>query len=151
MCVLFYIRCLHASITLSEVKEMESSCIVNYYLFLHSTITTWGKSGEVKAFSNMLTKFSTGLVAVVSDSFDIFNACKTVWGDELRDLVISRGDKGGTLVIRPDSGDPPEIVVKVMCRIKFLGSRLPNAVLTSICDWGQYHGCFPRFTTSSTE
>lgn len=80
----------------------------------HSTITTWGKNHEKEAFANMLHKFPKGLVAVVSDSFDIFNACENVWGKELKDMVEKRGQSESTLVIRPDSGDPPEIVVKVL-------------------------------------
>lgn len=38
----------------------------------HSTITTWGKDGERDAFANMLEQFPTGLVACVSDSYDIW-------------------------------------------------------------------------------
>merc|ERR1712110_1255981 len=37
----------------------------------HSTITSWGKDGEVEAMRNMLTQYPTGLVACVSDSYDI--------------------------------------------------------------------------------
>jgi nicotinamide phosphoribosyltransferase len=77
----------------------------------HSTITSWGKENEVKAFDNMLTQFPEGLVAVVSDSFDIFKACNQYWGQELREKVLSRN---GTLVVRPDSGVPEEVVVKVL-------------------------------------
>ncbi|KAI6655171.1 Nicotinamide phosphoribosyltransferase-like [Oopsacas minuta] len=77
----------------------------------HSTITAWGKDGETEAFKNMLTKFPTGAVSVVSDSYDVFNACENVWGGVLHDLVAKRE---GRLVIRPDSGDPPEIVLKVL-------------------------------------
>jgi nicotinamide phosphoribosyltransferase len=61
----------------------------------------------------MLTQFPTGLVAVVSDSYDIWNACEKVWGGALRDLVVKRGETGGALVIRPDSGEPKEVVVQV--------------------------------------
>jgi len=33
----------------------------------------------------------------------------------LKELVVDRGRKNnGVLVIRPDSGDPPEVVVKVL-------------------------------------
>jgi nicotinamide phosphoribosyltransferase len=60
---------------------------------------------------NMLHQFPTGLVAVVSDSYDIFNACRNLWGDELKAEVLARD---GVLVVRPDSGDPPEIVCKVL-------------------------------------
>ena len=78
-----------------------------------STITTWGREGEVDAFRNMLTQFPTGLVACVSDSYDIWNACENVWGGQLKDLVVQRGTTNSVLVIRPDSGDPAEVVVKV--------------------------------------
>ena len=61
----------------------------------------------------MLQKFPEGLVAVVSDSFDIYNACEKVWGEQLKDMVVERGNRDGVLVIRPDSGDPPEVVEKV--------------------------------------
>ena len=78
--------------------------------------TSWSSTSEVDVFLINLTSnhhFYIGLVAVVSDSFDIFNAVESVWGGELKELVMERGKVGGTLVIRPDSGDPPEIVVKV--------------------------------------
>jgi nicotinamide phosphoribosyltransferase len=77
----------------------------------HSTITAWGEENEVEAYRNMLEQFPSGLVAVVSDSYDIFNACKNLWGDALKDRVMQRE---GTLVVRPDSGDPVETVEKVL-------------------------------------
>jgi nicotinamide phosphoribosyltransferase len=77
----------------------------------HSTITSWGKENEVKAFENMLTSFPKGLVAVVSDSYDIYKACSDLWGDKLKKLIVERD---GTLIVRPDSGDPPVIVVEVL-------------------------------------
>jgi nicotinamide phosphoribosyltransferase len=77
----------------------------------HSTQTSWGRDHEVDAMRNMLTQFPTGLVAVVSDSYDIFNACKNLWGGELKAEVLARD---GVLVVRPDSGDPPTIVCQVL-------------------------------------
>ena len=77
----------------------------------HSTITSWGKDHEVDACRNMLTQYPTGLVATVSDSFDIYNCCANIWGGVLKDEVLARD---GTLVVRPDSGNPPEVVVKVL-------------------------------------
>ena len=65
----------------------------------------------------MLTQFPTGLVSCVSDSYDIWNACDKVWGGELKDLVVQRGTTNSVLVVRPDSGDPPEVVIKV----RFIG------------------------------
>jgi nicotinamide phosphoribosyltransferase len=74
----------------------------------HSTITSWGRDNEVKAYENMVRQFGRAgsIVAVVSDSYDIFNAASKLWGEDLRQLVI---DSGATIVIRPDSGDPVEV------------------------------------------
>jgi nicotinamide phosphoribosyltransferase len=58
----------------------------------------------------MLKQFAKpgSIVAIVSDSYDIYNAVDKLWGEELRQMVI---DSGATVVIRPDSGDPD-----VVCR-----------------------------------
>ena len=79
----------------------------------HSTITSWGKEHEVDAYRNMLKQFAKpgSVVAVVSDSYDIYNACRTLWGDKLRQEVIN---SGATVVIRPDSGDPATVVLKCL-------------------------------------
>lgn len=82
----------------------------------HSTITSWGKNNEAAAFENMLDQFSRPgkVVAVVSDSYDLWNAIDNIWGDELRAKVESTG---GTLVVRPDSGDPISIVTETIERL----------------------------------
>ena len=79
----------------------------------HSTITAWGKESEVDAFENMLNKFAKPqkLVAVVSDSYDLWNAIDHLWGEKLRQKII---DSGATVILRPDSGSPIEVVVKAL-------------------------------------
>lgn len=74
----------------------------------HSTITSWGRKGEYEAFSNMLDKYPTGLVACVSDSYNIFEACEAWSSEPLRTRVLERE---GTLVIRPDSGNPTTVLI----------------------------------------
>lgn len=69
----------------------------------HSICTLLGREGELEVFKHVLRIFPTGVIACVSDSFNIFKACKEYWGGELRDEILNRQ---GTLVIRPDSGDP---------------------------------------------
>lgn len=78
----------------------------------HSTITSWGRENESKAYANMVTQFSKpgSIYAVVSDSYDIYEACR-IWGTELKDRVLA---SGGTLVIRPDSGAPAEVLPKML-------------------------------------
>lgn len=89
--------------------QQQKKTLLIFFFFL-STITTWGRDGEKEAFTNMMTHFPTGIVSIVSDSYDIWNACENVWGQQLKSLVEKRD---GTLVIRPDSGEPTEVVVKV--------------------------------------
>jgi nicotinamide phosphoribosyltransferase len=74
----------------------------------HSTVTSWGRENEVESYRNMLKQNASpgGLVACVSDSYDIFKACE-LWGTELKQDVL---DSGATVVIRPDSGDPATVV-----------------------------------------
>jgi len=69
----------------------------------HSICTLLGREGELEIFKHVLRTFPTGTIACVSDSFNIFKACEEYWGTELRDEILNRK---GTLVIRPDSGDP---------------------------------------------
>ncbi len=77
----------------------------------HSTITSWGREHEADAFENMLSQYPDGLIACVSDSYDIIKACEEIWGDKLKEKVLSRK---GTLVVRPDSGDPPTVCGQVL-------------------------------------
>ena len=79
----------------------------------HSTITSWGRDNEVEAYRNMLKQFGkpASIFAVVSDSYDVFNAAEKLWGEELKDEIVA---SGSTLVIRPDSGDPDVICRKLV-------------------------------------
>mgnify|MGYP001589368764 CR=1 FL=1 len=79
----------------------------------HSTITSWGRENEVDAYRNMLKQYAKpgALIAVVSDSYDIYNACENLWGGSLKQEVI---DSGAIVVVRPDSGDPPAVVRKCL-------------------------------------
>ncbi len=71
----------------------------------HSIMTLKGEEGEVELMERVLKLYPTGLVACVSDSFNIFKACSDKWGTKLRDLILSRpAAPGNQLVIRPDSG-----------------------------------------------
>lgn len=78
----------------------------------HSTVTSWGQENEVESYRNMLKQYGkpNSMLAVVSDSYDIYAACE-MWGTVLKDEVLK---SGATVVIRPDSGNPSEVVVKCL-------------------------------------
>jgi nicotinamide phosphoribosyltransferase len=87
----------------------------------HSTITSWGRHNEVEAYRNMLQKYPMGIMACVIDSYDPFNAAQNIFGGLLKDEVLSRD---GVLVIRPDSGNPTEVILKLLkiCWAQFGGT-----------------------------
>ena len=90
----------------------------------HSTITSWGRDNEVVAFENMIDRFAGEgrIYACVSDSYDIYAATRDLWGTRLKDKVIAAG---GTLVIRPDSGDPVTTPIEI---IEILAERFGHTV-----------------------
>jgi len=78
----------------------------------HSTMTTWGRDGEREAVRHVLEQVGEqAAVSVVADSYDVWNMLENVLGGELKKLVEGRS---GVLVVRPDSGEPREVVVKVL-------------------------------------
>ncbi|XP_070290808.1 nicotinamide phosphoribosyltransferase [Salvelinus sp. IW2-2015] len=79
----------------------------------HSTITAWGKDHERDAFEHIVRQFPNVPVSIVSDSYDIYNACEKIWGEDLRSLIESRS-ADAPLVVRPDSGNPLDTVLKVL-------------------------------------
>lgn len=89
----------------------------------HSTVTSWGKEGEFDSFTNMMDHYATpgSIYTCVSDSYDIYQACER-WGTEMKQKII---DSGATLVIRPDSGDPVEVVSKV---VRILDSHFGSTI-----------------------
>jgi nicotinamide phosphoribosyltransferase len=73
----------------------------------HSTMTIFGREGELNQMRRVIKQIKPGgLAACVSDSYDFYNAVENYWGDILHDEVKA---SSGTLVIRPDSGNPVEV------------------------------------------
>ncbi|MFY8147828.1 MAG: nicotinate phosphoribosyltransferase [Prochlorococcaceae cyanobacterium] len=90
----------------------------------HSTVLAWGQEHEAQAYRNILDRFARPgtVLAVVSDSYDLWNAADHLWGEQLRQQVI---DSGATVVIRPDSGDPVRIVPELLRHLEArFGSRV---------------------------
>lgn len=79
----------------------------------HSTITSWGRDGEIEAYRNMLDQFAGPgkIVAIVADSYDLDTAVNLFFGTYLKSDIEKQG---GLVVIRPDSGDPVATPVRVV-------------------------------------
>lgn len=73
----------------------------------HSVITSWGRENEADSYRNVIKKFNGKIISLVADSYDIYNACRNIFGKELKDDIINMH---GFLVIRPDSGVPIDVI-----------------------------------------
>ena len=76
----------------------------------HSIMTLKGEEGELDMMKRVLKTVPTGMVACVSDSYHIFRACSQYWGEDLKELILSRD---GVLVIRPDSGHVTRTLLEI--------------------------------------
>ncbi len=73
----------------------------------HSIMTAAGKEGEEEVIQHILDNFPMGILSVVSDSYDYKNCVENLYGKKFKDQILARD---GKLVVRPDSGDPTELV-----------------------------------------
>lgn len=72
----------------------------------HSVMCAHGEEGELETFRRLLKQFPEGILSVVSDTWDYFHVLTKIL-PQLKDEIMARN---GKLVIRPDSGDPADIV-----------------------------------------
>lgn len=82
----------------------------------HSCITSWGRDFEGDAFENVLNEYLKpgSIVACVSDAYDIYNAVEHLWGERFNQRIK---ESGGCVVVRPDSGNPVNVVCTVINKL----------------------------------
>lgn len=72
----------------------------------HSVMCAGSKEDEVGTFRRLLKTYPSGILSVVSDTWDLWNVCTNLL-PTLKEEILARD---GKLVIRPDSGDPVDIL-----------------------------------------
>lgn len=72
----------------------------------HSVMCAGSKEDELGTFRRLLKTYPTGILSVVSDTWDLWNVCTNLL-PTLKEEILARD---GKLVIRPDSGDPVDIL-----------------------------------------
>lgn len=72
----------------------------------HSVMCAGGKNNEQATFERLLNLYESGIVSAVSDTWDLW-AVLTKLLPKIKDKIMARD---GKLVIRPDSGDPVDII-----------------------------------------
>lgn len=73
----------------------------------HSVMCAGGKESEQETFERILHQFPTGIVSIVSDTWDLYGSVIGKILPALKDSIVARD---GKVVIRPDSGNPVEIL-----------------------------------------
>jgi nicotinamide phosphoribosyltransferase len=86
----------------------------------HSTTTIYGRENEYKAFESFIEAAGPGMiVSLVSDSYDYKKAVTDFFCGSARELIIRNGEEHGSrVVIRPDSGDPVQMVVWTLTELE---------------------------------
>lgn len=73
----------------------------------HSVMTLAGKENENEFFDRLITQvYPEGIVSIVSDSYDYWNVLGVIIPN-LKEAIMKRN---GKVVIRPDSGNPADIL-----------------------------------------
>ena len=88
-------------------ESEDEVCIASVNASEHSVSTTKIFTvGEQQMISDWLTEFDKGILSIVADTFDLWKLI-TEYLPANKDQIMSRD---GKLVIRPDSGDPVDII-----------------------------------------
>lgn len=82
----------------------------------HAVMCMGGKDGELATFRRLINQYTTGIISIVSDTWDLW----TVLTEYLPACKADILKENRKVVIRPDSGDPVEILCGV--RIPTLSS-----------------------------
>jgi nicotinamide phosphoribosyltransferase len=99
----------------------------------HSTMTVWGREGEKAALKQWIQrtlvdrKVPEGMPKVsacVADSYDVYKFAELVCQP---DIVEMLKNSGGALVLRPDSGEPIEVMTKLFA---IFTKHLPEGSIT---------------------
>lgn len=72
----------------------------------HSVMCAGGQDDERETYERLLNLYPTGILSVVSDTWDFWGVLTNLL-PEIKDKIMARD---GKLVIRPDSGDPADII-----------------------------------------
>lgn len=72
----------------------------------HSVMCAGGKEDETQTFERLLDLYPSGIVSVVSDTWDLWNVLTNIL-PSIKGQIMARN---GKVVIRPDSGDPVDIL-----------------------------------------
>ena len=118
-------------------------CINSVNASEHSVSTTKIFTvGEKQMIIDWLIEFPTGILSIVADTFDLWKLLMEYIQDpEVKKLIMERD---GKLVIRPDSGDPVDIICGTISNILEVESLTTNHLEDSDFEENDYIKCDGR-------
>lgn len=72
----------------------------------HSVMCAGGAEDELATFRYLMKQFPTGILSIVSDTWDLWHVITNIL-PQLKEEILARN---GKIVIRPDSGNPADIL-----------------------------------------
>ena len=73
----------------------------------HSVMQSYGEEGELEAFKHLLKIYPKGNLSIVSDTYNVYRVISE-YANELKPILLKRK---GTLIFRPDSGNPVLVIL----------------------------------------
>lgn len=86
--------------------EVEGGVVHSVNATEHSVMCAGTKGDEIGTFRYLMKQFPTGILSIVSDTWDLWKVL-TEYLPQLKEEILARD---GKIVIRPDSGNPVDII-----------------------------------------
>lgn len=90
----------------------------------HSVMCMGTKETEIETFKRLLNLYPTGILSIVSDTWSLWDVCLK-YLPQLKEQILARD---GKLVVRPDSGDPVDILCGNAWRVQGFTEGVLNKV-----------------------
>jgi nicotinamide phosphoribosyltransferase len=90
----------------------------------HSVMCAHGKEGEIDTLKYLMKQYPKGILSVVSDTWNLWKLI-TEYLPQLKEEILTRD---GKLVIRPDSGNPVDIICGDAWRVQGFTEGVLNKV-----------------------
>ena len=98
----------------------------------HSVMCAGGEDGEIETYRRLINDlYPTGIISIVSDTWDFWNVIENFLPKLKKDIMA----RDGRVVIRPDSGDPVDIICGLRTNPHF-NTRMKE---------GKYYCCYAPF------
>lgn len=107
-----------ASMEAYNIDDVEDMPVTGFSVVAteHSIMSSEGRDGEEKVFKSLIDIYGDNrdIIACVADTFDIDNFCNKILLDNKEQILSMKA----RLVVRPDSGEPVEMVCRVLSMLE---------------------------------